>query len=73
MFVNKSFLKYIDTNQNNIVLEAEPFQKAVKDGAMGAFHHKDFWLSMDNLRDNVELNKMFDEGDILWLKTKMYN
>ena len=70
MFVNKSFLKYIDTNQNNIVLEAEPFQRAVKDGAMGAFHHKDFWHSMDNLRDNVELNKMFDEGDIPWLKIK---
>lgn len=69
MFVNKSFLKYIDTDQNNIVLEAEPFQRAVKDGAMGAFHHKDFWHPMDNLRDNVELNKICDEGDLPWLKT----
>ncbi len=68
MLLNKSFLKYIVANQSNIPLEAEPFQRAVKDGVMGAFHHRGFWHPMDTLRDNIKLNKLWDEGNPPWLK-----
>ena len=68
MFLNKSFLKYIVADKNNIPLEAEPFQRAVKDGVMGAFHHRGFWHPMDTLRDNIKLNKLWDEGNPPWLK-----
>ena len=68
MVLNKNFLKYINTGSNNIALEAEPFQKAVKDRMMGVFHHTGFWHPMDTLRDNIKLNKLWEEGNSPWLE-----
>ena len=68
MFLNKSFLRFIDTDEVNIALEAEPFQRAVNNGVMGAFHHSGFWHPMDTLRDNIKLNKLWNEGNPPWLE-----
>ena len=68
MVLNKNFLKYINSESNNIALEAEPFQKAVKDRMMGVFHHTGFWHPMDTLRDNIKLNKLWEEGNSPWLE-----
>lgn len=67
MFLNKNFLKYIDTDTDNVALEGEPFQRAVKDNVMGAYHHTGFWHPMDTLRDNIRLNSLWDQGDPPWL------
>ena len=68
MLLDKNFLRYIDPHVNNIALESQPFQKAVKDRVMGAYHHSGFWHPMDTLRDNIILNKLWDEGNPPWLK-----
>lgn len=68
MMLNKSFLKYIDPDDDNIALESEPFQRVVKNKVMGAYHHKGFWHPMDTIRDNISLNELWDQGDPPWLK-----
>ena len=38
----------------------------VSDKKMHAFKHDGFWKPMDTLRDNVELNTMWDKGIAPW-------
>ena len=33
-----------------------------------AFKHEGFWKCMDNLRDKIELDKMFKNNQLLWKK-----
>ena len=33
---------------------------------MFAFKHRGFWKPMDTMRDNTELNQMWDEGHAPW-------
>ena len=42
------------------------FEDLSKDGKMHAYRHTGFWKPMDTLRDNVELNEMWDKGMAPW-------
>jgi len=33
---------------------------------MSAFKHSGFWKPMDTMRDNLELNEMWDKGEAPW-------
>jgi len=33
---------------------------------MNAFKHSGFWKPMDTMRDNSELNEMWDKGEAPW-------
>lgn len=48
------------------MFEREPMQKIVKDDQMHAFKHSGFWKPMDTLRDNTELNELWDKGIAPW-------
>lgn len=48
------------------VFERGPMERLAKDGKMFAFKHNGFWKPMDTLRDNVELNQMWREGNAPW-------
>ncbi len=48
------------------VFEEEPLQNITKDGNLYTYKHKGFWQCMDTLRDNVQLNKMWDENKAPW-------
>ena len=46
--------------------EREPLENIAKEGKMSAFKHSGFWKPMDTMRDNIELNEMWDKGNAPW-------
>ena len=57
---------YIPECDDTIVFERKPLEDLAKDGNMHAYRHTGFWKPMDTLRDNVELNEMWDKGIAPW-------
>lgn len=54
------------TEGDNTVFEKKPLENLSKDKQMAAFKHNGFWKPMDTLRDNVELNEMWDKHIAPW-------
>jgi glucose-1-phosphate cytidylyltransferase len=54
------------TKGDKTIFEREPLENLAKDGELFAFKHNGFWKPMDTLRDNVQLNKMWDENEAQW-------
>lgn len=54
------------TEGDNTIFERNPLENLAKDGKMRAYLHKGFWKPMDTLRDNTELNEMWDKGEAPW-------
>lgn len=50
------------------MLEKEPLQRIVNDRQLHAYQHDGFWMPMDTLRDNKELNIMWSAGNAPWKK-----
>ncbi|MBR5018507.1 MAG: glucose-1-phosphate cytidylyltransferase [Bacteroidales bacterium] len=48
------------------MFEKEPMQKLVSQKQIHVYKHTGFWKPMDTLRDNLELNKLWDEGHAPW-------
>lgn len=57
---------YIPENDPTSIFEKEPLEAIAKAGKMHAFKHKGFWKPMDMLRDNTELNEMWDKEKAPW-------
>lgn len=53
-------------NENACIFERSPLENIAKDGKMNSFKHRGFWKPMDILRDNKELNEMWDKGRAPW-------
>lgn len=53
-------------NGDLTVFEKEPLENLAKDGQMTSFIHRGFWKPMDTLRDNTELNEMWDNNKAPW-------
>ncbi len=51
---------------SSCIFEKEPMEKIAGDGKMQAFRHSGFWRPMDTLRDNLELNEMWNQGNAPW-------
>ncbi|SJZ57895.1 glucose-1-phosphate cytidylyltransferase [Cetobacterium ceti] len=54
------------TEGDSTIFEKAPLENLAKDGKMGSYKHNGFWKPMDTLRDNVELNQMWDTGKAPW-------
>ena len=48
------------------MFEKEPMQKLVSQKQIHVYKHTGFWKPMDTLRDNLELNKLWEEGHAPW-------
>ena len=48
------------------MFEKEPMQRLVSLHQIHVYKHTGFWKPMDTLRDNQELNKLWDEGTAPW-------
>ena len=62
---NKKIFDYI---KKGCDLEKETFGELAKKKMIAAFYHKGFWKSMNTLKDVMELNEMFANGKIPWMK-----
>lgn len=56
---------YLDQGDQT-VLERAPLEKIAQEGRMTSFRHEGFWKPMDTLRDNVELNQLWDKDQAPW-------
>lgn len=54
------------TEGDSTIFEKAPLENIAKDGGMNSFKHEGFWKPMDILRDNKELNEMWDSGKAPW-------
>ena len=54
------------TEGDSTIFEKSPLENIAKDGGMNSFKHEGFWKPMDILRDNKELNEMWDSGKAPW-------
>ena len=63
---NNEVLNFIKDDQT--MLEREPLEKLTMAGQLMAFEHKGFWKCMDTMRDEILLNKLWNEGNALWKK-----
>ncbi len=51
---------------DNTIWEEEPLKILSKENELNAFFHNGFWRPMDTLRDKVQLNKLWDNGEAPW-------
>jgi len=60
------FIQYIDGDST--VLEREPMDRAINDRQLSAYKHLGFFRGMDSLRDQMELEQLWETGKAPWKK-----
>lgn len=53
-------------NDDSVIFERSPLENLAKDNKMCSFKHTGFWKPMDILKDNIDLNEMWDNGKAPW-------
>jgi glucose-1-phosphate cytidylyltransferase len=56
--------KYLGNDDE--MFEKEPMQRIIKEKQLHAYLHKGFWRPMDTLKDNTDLNKMWNNSVAPW-------
>ena len=51
---------------DNEMFEREPMQRLLEKNQINAYRHTGFWKPMDTLRDNQELNLLWQDGNAPW-------
>jgi len=54
------------TEGDSTIFERSPLENIAAAGKMTSFKHRGFWKPMDILKDNQDLNKMWDEDKAPW-------
>ena len=57
-------------DEDSVIFEKIPLENIAKDGEMASYKHQGFWKPMDILRDNIELNEMWDNNKAPWKSWK---
>ena len=53
-------------DEDSVIFEKIPLENIAKHGEMASYKHQGFWKPMDILRDNIELNEMWDNNKAPW-------
>ena len=53
---------YLHNDANDIMWERQPLEDLAKDGQLVSYKHNGFWKCMDTLRDNKDLNTLWEEN-----------
>lgn len=60
---HKNIFNFLD---ENCVLEQEVFEQLSNERELAMYKHEGFWKCMDTYKDYLELNKMWEHGDLPW-------
>ena len=63
---NKKILDYIEDDAT--VFEKKPMEKLIENKQLKAFQHSGYWQCMDNLRDKMNLEKIWNSGNAPWIR-----
>lgn len=73
MWINGGFFvlesgifNYLKGDMREVQWEKKPLAAIANDGQLCAYKHHDFWKCMDALRDRVELENMWNNGQAKW-------
>ena len=66
-FFNSSFRDYLSTDEN-CILEQEPLKELSLEGKLQIYKHSGFWRCMDTQRDKEELEYLYGNDGLEWLK-----
>ncbi len=66
-FFNSTFRDFLSTDEN-CILEQEPLKKLSTEGELQIYKHSGFWRCMDTQRDKEELEYLYDNEGLEWLK-----
>lgn len=73
MWINGGFFvlepgifKYLEEDMENIQWENKPLREIAQDGELSAYKHAGFWKPMDALRDRIELENLWSNGEAKW-------
>ena len=64
MVLNKKIFDYLSEGE----LEKEVFEKLVREKQIQAFKHLGGWKTMNTLKDNQELNELWEQNKAFWKK-----
>ena len=62
--ISKKSIKYI--KNKNVYWESEPLEMVIKKKGMYAHKHNGYWECLDTLKDQRELNNLFNQKKLLW-------
>ncbi len=57
-----STFDFLSEDSDNIMWERAPLESLTHAGQLAAYRHEGFWKCMDTLRDNIDLNTMWDKS-----------
>jgi len=57
-----STFDFLPEDSDNIMWERAPLESLTHAGQLAAYRHEGFWKCMDTLRDNIDLNTMWDKS-----------
>jgi glucose-1-phosphate cytidylyltransferase len=57
-------LEYIE--DDSTLWEREPLERLAAEGQLSVFRHHGFWQPMDTLRDKIQLEKLWSDGNAPW-------
>jgi glucose-1-phosphate cytidylyltransferase len=67
MVFNRELLSYL-TEDERCDLEIGAFPKLASEGQVAVYRHLGKWECVDNERDLIHLNKLWDDGEAFWKK-----
>ncbi|MBN8852367.1 MAG: glucose-1-phosphate cytidylyltransferase [Sphingobacteriales bacterium 50-39] len=64
--LNPDVFNYLKGDMMNIMWEDDPMENLVKDRQLAAYRHTGFWKPMDAMRDKLELESLWQNGQAKW-------
>jgi glucose-1-phosphate cytidylyltransferase len=58
--------EYLNTNMDDVQWEKKPLVEIANDNQLAAYKHTGFWKCMDALRDRIELETLWADGNAPW-------
>ncbi|MBR4676197.1 MAG: NTP transferase domain-containing protein [Victivallales bacterium] len=68
MVVDRDFIELYLNDDDTLFFERAPMEQCAKDGQMQVYKHEGYWQCMDNQREFLLLNKLWDGGNPPWTK-----
>jgi len=61
-------IDFIDGDES--IWEQEPLERLANEGQLNAYRHTGFWKPCDTLRDKIQLQEMWENGEAKWARVE---
>ncbi|MBS1602741.1 MAG: glucose-1-phosphate cytidylyltransferase, partial [Bacteroidetes bacterium] len=64
--LRQQVFSYLEGDMDNTMWEDSPMERLSRDGQLMAYKHHGFWKCMDAMRDKLELEELWQNGNAKW-------